>query len=190
MSPHTEASFFERMYLERDDPWAFASSAYELERYARIAAAVGHRHYGRVFEPGCSIGVLTEQLAPLCDHLIGLDLSETAVTRARERCAHFGHVRLMVGGLSEHIPMGPFDLIVFSEIGYYFEEPELLRIGEALVDRLGSGGILLAAHWLGTSEDHVLSGDRVHEVLLALDGVKLEHSERHEGFRLDRWVRV
>jgi hypothetical protein len=97
---------------------------------------------------------------------------------------------LSVGGLPHQIPKGDFDLIVFSEIGYYFDEAALGELAKMLVGRISTLGTLMAVHWLGTSNDHVLSGDRVHEILRGLDGVKLEQHDRHENFRLDRWVRV
>jgi hypothetical protein len=50
--------------------------------------------------------------------------------------------------------------------------------------------VLLAVHWLGSSKDHVLSGDRVHEVLESLDGLVVTCSDRHAGFRLERWERT
>jgi hypothetical protein len=50
--------------------------------------------------------------------------------------------------------------------------------------------VLLAVHWLGTSKDHVLTGDQVHSMLRALPGLVLDLSERREEFRLDRWVKA
>jgi SAM-dependent methyltransferase len=119
-----------------------------------------------------------------------MDISATAIEQARRRCREFLNVELHVGALPDQIPRGDFDLIVFSEIGYYFEEGPLRTLGEQLVHQLQHGGTLLAAHWLGTSTDHVLSGDRVHEILAGLPDLRLELSERHAGFRLDRWGRA
>jgi hypothetical protein len=83
-----------------------------------------------------------------------------------------------------------FDLIVFSEIEYYFTETELGGLAESLVRQLEKRGTFLAVHWLGTSRDHVLSGDRVHEILHSLNGLRLIHEARYETFRLDRWERL
>ena len=51
LSP-TSAEFFGTMYAEREDPWEFASSQYERDRYAAIVRALGNRRYRRAFEPG------------------------------------------------------------------------------------------------------------------------------------------
>ena len=79
---------------------------------------------------------------------------------------------------------------MLSEIGYYFE-PDIWRaLSAAVVDSLPPGATLLAVHWLGHSDDHRMSGDTVHEILLSLNGLCLEQAERHPGFRLERWSRL
>ena len=186
----SSAEFFERKYQQSADPWNFGGSAYELERYDVTLRALAGRRFQRAFEPGCSVGVLTQRLAQLCGHVVAMDLSSTAVNAAKIRCAALANVHMQTGSLTGPLPDGNFDLIVLSEIGYYLSIPELERCGAALVERLLSGGCLLAVHWLGHSKDHRLGGDQVHTVLRSLDGLLLEHSERHAGFRLDRWTRL
>jgi SAM-dependent methyltransferase len=192
----TSREFFDRKYRADDDPWSFASSAYELGRYDATMRAVEHRRYQRAFEPGCAIGVLTARLAAICDRVDAMDISPAAVEQARERCRNLPNVKTTCGALPGFLPAGNFDLVVFSEVGYYFEEDALRRLAEELVDRICTCGVLLAAHWLGSSKDHLLQGDRVHKILGSIDGLALELSERHHnfgsdeaGFRLDRWVR-
>jgi len=75
------------MYREKTDPWNFATDAYERSRYESLLSALAGQRYHRAFEPGCSIGVLTASLAPFCDELLAIDLSETAISHARRRCA-------------------------------------------------------------------------------------------------------
>ena len=179
--------FFERKYQQARDPWQFASSDYERSRYDAVVQALEHRRYQRAFEPGCSIGVLTARLAAFCGQVEALDISPTAVEQARTRCMHLPNVTVARGTIPASVPTGNFDLIVLSEIGYYLQEDQLRRFGNGLIGRLLPSGILLAAHWLGASEDHILSGDRVHAILGTLGGLTHELSERHAGFRLDRW---
>lgn len=186
----TSAEFFERMYRESVDPWDFSESEYEQSRYRATIAALDKPRYERAFEPGCSVGELSRLLAQRCDRLDAMDISTTAIARAQHRCSELSNVTFHVGGLPHQTPSGVFDLIVFSEIGYYFEEAGLQELGNMLVSRIHTSGTLLAVHWLGTSKDHLLSGDRVHEILSGLAGLRLDHSERHTGFRLDRWMRV
>ena len=185
----TNQEFFEAKYQESNDPWAFASSDYEQNRYSEILRALDHRRYSRAFEPGCSIGILTVRLASICEYVDAIDISPTAVRQARQRCAHLSNVSICCGSLPNDVPAGTFDLVLLSEIGYYFGRQELLQVGSQVVGHLEPSGVLLAVHWLGHSADHQIDGDSVHEILNHLDGLTLEYSERHVGFRIDRWVR-
>jgi len=187
MNANTSQEFFEKKYQRKADPWDFAGSKYELGRYNAILEALKGRRYARAFEPGCSVGVLTKRLATICDRVEAVDISSSAVAQAKERCRGLENVHLTCGSLADSIPAGEFDLIVLSEIGYYFEEKALTGLVDDLSGRLSIGGTLLAAHWLGESKDHVLSGDRVHELLAALSGFEKMKGERFSGFRLDCW---
>lgn len=189
ITDRTSSEFFESKYRGGADPWGFASDPYERNRYAAILKAIGHRQYDNAFEPGCSIGELTAELALICAHVEAIDIAPSAVERARMCCRGFPNVTVSCKRIQDMSFDAKFDLIVFCEIGYYFEEPELTHISEILVQSLERSGVMIAAHWLGRSENHVLSGDSVHEILRSVSGIKLEHSERHAAFRLDRWVK-
>jgi protein-L-isoaspartate O-methyltransferase len=192
-SPATRAcapEAFEQRYRIDPDPWRFATSAYERERYAITIESLTQDRYENALEPGCSIGELTALLAPLCGRLLATDVSPTAVETARRRCAGYDNVRVECGDLRTVAFDKPLDLIVLSELAYYFEAQQLEVISNQLAAALGIGGTLLAVHWLGESVDHVLSGDEAHTILLR--SLPLRHlvAQRHPGFRLDLWRRV
>ena len=154
--------------------------------------ALCRRHYAAVFEPGCSIGILTEQLARRADTVIATDVAPSAVRAAQRRCAHLPHVhirceRLCAATLSSE-PCGPFDLIVLSELGYYFSATDLATLAQALAARLTDDGELIAVHWLGHSADHQLHGDEVHEVLAEALPLERMSGIRTPGFRIDSWM--
>jgi hypothetical protein len=136
------------------------------------------------------VGVLTEALAGLCDALVARDLSATAVARARERTAGMTGVCVAVGSLADGLPPGSFDLIVLSEIGYYFTPAEWAALLERLITPLQPGTTVLASHWLGHSADHRMHGDEVHAILRSRADLRLTQQERHGTFRLDRWERA
>ena len=181
---------FEAKYRQSADPWQFAASPYEQRRYATTLRALTRARYTHVFEPGCSVGVLTERLAQLCGEVEAFDISASAVEQARGRCGHLANVRLSCQSLPDRLPVEGFDLLVLSEIGYYFSLAEWRRIAWELITPMARGATLLAVHWLGVSPDHCLSGDQVHEVLESFPELHLEHAERHEQFRVDRWSRA
>ncbi len=180
---------FERRYRADPDPWSFATSIYERERYEITLKALTRDRYMNAFEPGCSIGELTALLAPRCGRLLSADVSRTAVEKARRRCAEYDNVRIECGDLSTMSLDPPLDLIVLSELAYYFQIEQLEAIAIRFAAALNVGGTLLAVHWLGESVDHVLHGDEAHEVLLRTLPLQHVTAQRHPGFRIDTWVR-
>jgi len=119
---------------------------------------------------------------------MAMDISAIAVAEARRRCAAYPHVVIMQGDLKRSIAEGPFDLIIFSELGYYFEREDLAVICGHLSRRLAPGGELVAVHWLGNSADHRLHGDVVHEILRGNLGLKHQTESRYPEFRIDSWT--
>jgi SAM-dependent methyltransferase len=182
-------SFFEEKYQEKSDPWNFANDAYELSRYDAIIAALSHQRYRYAFEPGCSVGVLTERLAAFCDKVLAVDFSPTAAAQAKARCSHLEHVTVRCASLAEESIETDFDLLVLCEIGYYFSQQDWQAISSSLIRSMREGGVVLAAHWLGNSEDHSITGDDVHTILRSNPQLQLQYSERNQAFRLDRWIR-
>ena len=185
----SSAAFFEQKYQQGQDPWNFAESAYEQFRYNAIISALSGKRYRSAFEPGCSIGALTEKLTTLCDRVEAIDFSASAIETARQRCPSPA-VTFRVMGLPERLPLHDFDLIVLSEIGYYFSPEHWQEMAESMVATATPGATFLAAHWLGVSPDHRMGGDAVHAILRGCSNLHLLHEERHPGFRLDRWERI
>ena len=58
-----QPAYFDDMYAESPDPWGFRTRWYEERKFALTMAALPRRRYRRVFEPGCSVGMLTRLLA-------------------------------------------------------------------------------------------------------------------------------
>jgi predicted TPR repeat methyltransferase len=105
--------YFETMFRATDDPWELESSAYERDKYAHSIRALAGRTYELGFEIGCAKGVLTQSLAPHCHAFLAIDVSETALKAARERCAAFDHVSFGRMEFPGQAPMGSaFDLII------------------------------------------------------------------------------
>ena len=187
------ASYFDGVYRASDDPWQFETSAYEAAKYADSVAALEGRRFASGFEIGCSIGVLSALLAPQCGRLLSVDAAEAPLARARERCRAWPGVSFARMQVPAEFPPGPFDLIVMSEVGYYWARPDLDSALEKSEDALDPGGLLLLVHWTPFVADYPLRGDDVHEAALARAGAsgRLAHhrGERQESYRLDVFTR-
>ena len=184
-----DPSYFDDVYRAHDDPWAFASSPYERGKYADTLAALPRPHYGRAFEIGCSIGVLTAQLAARCGHLLSVDVSEAALAQARQRCAALPQVELRKLQVPQEFPAGQFDLILLSEVGYYWSPADLARAADQLLAALPPGGQLLLVHWTPVVPDYPQTGDEVHDFFLQKAGpqgpLRHLHGHRADKYRLD-----
>jgi SAM-dependent methyltransferase len=186
--------YFDDVYRANTDPWQFASSPYEREKYAATLAALPHPHYRRAFEIGCSIGVFTAQLALRCGHLLSIDVSEAALAQARQRCANLPQVEIQKMQVPVEFPTGQFDLILVSEVGYYWSPADMARAADQMLAALPPGGQLLLVHWTPVVPDYPQTGDEVHAFFLqkAEPGGLLRHltAERYEKYRLDLLEKV
>ena len=178
--------YFEDLYSNSTDPWNFESSEYERVKYARTLELLGNRRFGRALEAGSSIGVFTKMLADRCGELVAVDVSEKAVEVARERLRGVANVEIERRTLPEEMPSGSFDLIVASEILYYFTRPEMLATLERFEDSLAPGGVLVAVHWRRETKTYPLQGDEVHELLLQNSRLKKTASVIEADYRIDR----
>ena len=166
-----DPSYFLDRYASCADPWGLAERWYEARKYALTVALLPRQRYGAAFEPGCSIGVLTAQLAPRCDRLLACDAVPDAVAAARSRAAGLPGVRVERLVIPGEWPPGAFDLIVLSELLYYFDDTDLGQVLGLGIGSLRPGGQILAVHWRHPAPDHPRTGDEVHEDLAANPGL-------------------
>jgi SAM-dependent methyltransferase len=149
---------FDEVYATAPDPYGFESRWYEQRKYAITLALLPSERYADAFEPGCSIGVLTALLAPRCGRLLAWDGAAAAVQAAARRNAAAPQVRVEQRRLPADWPDGSFDLIVFSELLYYFGDDDLQQILSRAVGSLRPGGTLIAVHWRRAAVKHPRSG--------------------------------
>lgn len=178
--------YFDAIYARDPDPWHFATSAYEAAKYGATLAALPKRRYRRGLEVGCSIGVLTEQLAGRCESLLAVDMVELALDQARRRCAGRGGLEFARMQLPQQLPAGRFDLILLSEVAYYWSAQDLDRVAAFAERVLDPAGDIVLVHWIGET-DYPLSGDAAAERFVALaDGFcRIVHRARRDRYRID-----
>ncbi len=177
--------YFRRIYDRKRDPWEFETSRYEREKYELTLQSLPQARYESGLEVGCSIGVLTRLLADRCDRLLGLDVSEAALDQAKVRCADVAQVDFACMQVPRSMPEEQFDLIMISEVAYYWRREDLVRAADALAERQRPGGHLVLVHLTESVPDYPLTGDEVHEYWLGRPEWKPVCHARKERFRID-----
>jgi SAM-dependent methyltransferase len=185
----TRRTYFDQMYGRESDPWGFETSDYEQRKYALTVASLPKGRYRSCYEPGCSIGVLTELLARRCDRVVAIDFVASALVEARRRLAAAPHVTIEERSVSRQWREGSFDLVVLSEIAYYFDEVDLELILNHILAATIPGAHIVGVHWRGET-DYPLSGDRVHELIDASTSLGRVVHHLEADFVLDVWERA
>lgn len=188
-------AFFDDFYARHDDPWGFDTRWYEQRKRALVMAALPRPRFRDVLELGCATGALTVELAARADRVLGLDASDEALARARDRRAPSAagdarHVTLERATLPLEWPEGVFDLIVLSEIGYYWGRADLRTAARKTLASLSLDGVLVACHWRHPVAEYPGTADDVHGELRSLPGLRLLARHDEEDFFLDVLVRT
>lgn len=178
-------AYFDELYRANSDPWGFRTRPYEVRKRQLTMAMLPDPAYRSVFEPGCSIGLLTAMLAERSERLLAMDISARALEIAETGLP--SQVELREGTLPGDWPEEQFELVLLSEVGYYLGEDDCRRMAE-LAAR--STRDLMAVHWRHPVDDYPLSGDEVHSILGdAAEANNLTLLMRHceEDLRIDVW---
>jgi SAM-dependent methyltransferase len=183
-----DAATFEAFFASEEDPWR-STSERELEKYEFTLAACGAGPFESGLELGCSIGVFTSMLAPRCRRLLAVDISEVALRRARARVASSPHVVLERRTLPEEMPAGTFDLIVCSDVVYYWPPQDVLAFVRAIERSIVPGGRFVSVNWLGAAQT-LQTGGEVSEFIHSNIRLERVRSEDHNGWRLDVYERT
>lgn len=184
-----KSTYFEDMYAADPDPWGFASRWYEQRKYALTLAALTRARYRSIFEPGCSIGVLSAQLVTRCDRLLSCDLVQSAVDQAARRvsAAPGGQAVAEVRRWDAHDdwPEERFDLVLVSEMLYYLEADDATRFMRRAADHLDADGEIVLVHWRQRVPEYPLTGDEAHEIACATEGLVVTAHYEDDDLRLD-----
>jgi SAM-dependent methyltransferase len=83
------------------------------------------------------------------------------------------------------MPDGPFDLIVASEVLYYWPREVVLEALRRFEGILAPGGVLVAVHWRKETKTYPLQGDEVHELLVGHTRLNDVMTIQEPEYRLD-----
>lgn len=184
------AVYFEELYARSADPWQFTTRWYEKRKRALTLASLPRPRYRSAFEPGCGIGVLTQELASRCDRIVATDIVDDALRGAAARLAGAPEppsttVELRRWALGDDWPAEQFDLIVLSEVCYYLDAPALRTAIDELLGHLDSGGTVVCVHWRHPVPEYLLTGDEVHTIVEGHPGLEIQARYSDDDFLLD-----
>ena len=178
------------MYEKNADPWNFKTSQYEHAKYQDTIDSLPRKQYQNTLEVGCSNGVLTNQIASVTGRLVSIDVSEVALKDARERNKKHTNITFDKVRYPQNTPKGPFDLIMLSEVVYYWTKEDVALASRQVLSELAPHGDVILVHWLGET-DYPLSGDDAVECFIenTKQDLKIVKQKREEKYRLDVFTR-
>lgn len=126
MAQEDATIFFENFYQSTDEPWDYSERAAELLRHDYVVEQVANmsRQLGRkavILDIGCSLGHITSRLHPYAELLVGMDISATAIRKARATCLAAVEGKpnpyMFVVGSATELPFNSnfFDIVVASD---------------------------------------------------------------------------
>lgn len=150
---HGAARAFELLYEQLQDPWACNVPHFRYQRlkYDTLLSLIPVRPYRSALDLGCGLGVLTRDLAPRAEEVLGVDLSRLAVEQARRLSMDCPNVRFEQANVLSLDPGmdGRFDLIVLADTLNYvspLSDDALKGIRRRVAGLLMPGGVLLLTH--------------------------------------------
>jgi len=113
-----------------------------------------------------------------------------ALERAKERCAALPNVIIGKASIAADRIDGPFDLILLSEVAYYWDSGDIGRAASYFSEVIEDGGSLLLVHWTGDTDYPKSADEAVKELKRATEEAFKEIlSQRYSNYRLDLWQR-
>lgn len=121
--PRYKAAYdaLDELFKSGEDPWHFSTDNYETARFDKILEVVQRVPHASILDVGCAEGHLTRRLCGVADQVTAIDVSPTAVERARRAAPE---AQVLQGRLEDMEFDRRFDLVVCSETVYYVSDVE------------------------------------------------------------------
>ncbi|VCU70441.1 biotin biosynthesis protein BioC [Pigmentiphaga humi] len=183
---------FEALYRNHPDPWSVRSAWYERRKLGLLMAALPRERYRCALELGCGTGQATVELAARSDAVLAVDGAPTAAARCQEALAQRGTInaRVYLLDLPGQWPLAAgaaVDLIVVSELAYYFSDDALRRFIQCCSRSLAPGGDWAMCHYTLPFHDRLQDTARLHRAVDDTAGLRRIVTHDDARFRLDIW---
>jgi SAM-dependent methyltransferase len=180
--------FFENLWRQ-GDPWRLETSPFEEEKYRAQLGLLDGPAPRRVLEIGCGAGVFTAMLAARAEQVLAVDISPSAIERAKARHGELRGVTFQAADVvTWDLPEpGSWDLIVLSEtiyyVGWLYPFFDVYWLACRILEATRRGGRFLMANTCGGVEDYLLRTGliRTYRDLFVNVGFELAREVLHTG---------
>src|SRR6266516_3369173 len=142
---------FNQLYRSMRDPWGATSQRYryQKQKYQGLLSILPNREYDNVLDVGCGLGALARWLTPHARQILGIDISDEAITEVRRMSRGLTNVRYLQADIYDFQAQGQvFDLIVLADVLYY-----LAPLDECTLKLLNREDRPIALSWRPASVD-------------------------------------
>jgi SAM-dependent methyltransferase len=139
---------FDALYKDEDDPWSIGEATHD--RYDLYLELVNRwkRGSGSMLDIGCGQGAVLNRFEGSFERLVGIELSEVAIAKGRERFPRIEFRQGSADKLEAPFEAGArFDAILYSDVICYLDEGGKNRSLAWIHDHLTPAGIALVAAW-------------------------------------------
>ena len=186
----TKETEWEKRYLEADTPWDKGEPAPGLIDWLQKKTL---EEDARVLVPGCGRGHDASAWAKAGYETTGMDLSDLALSGAREKYESLPNLAFFPGNFLEDKPQEPYDLIFEHTLYCAIDPIRRDEYAQALNHWLKPGGHFLAIHFVfplleegppfGASKDEIINDSSPHLKLIE------DWKPRHfDGRRDEEWM--
>jgi 2-polyprenyl-3-methyl-5-hydroxy-6-metoxy-1,4-benzoquinol methylase len=189
---HGSRGAFEALYDASADPWDTLNPrlTYQERKYRTVMALLPQHRFARALDLGCGLGTLAVQLAGRADSVLGVDVAQTAVDRARQRHGSIANLAFAQGDIAE-LPDalgGGYDLITIMDTLYYLpstSDTALDDVATRIAAMLAPGGIVVLSNHLfaGGWDKATLLSRRIDRAFCRSARLKLVSRHWHPFFQ-------
>jgi SAM-dependent methyltransferase len=186
--------------LVEEDPWGLNWRGVEHCRYEQtlkvledaIVKLRKSRTEVKILDVGCSGGFFTHLLRDLGGSITGIDLSETAIQRAR---AKYNDITFQVGTVFDPaLASGAYDIIICLEVIYYVNPAEQNAFLAVVKRLLTENGVLLISSKVGSppyfSEEGLVRLATKHFKTAQISRYGCAPLAKCEGFLFGLWKKM
>jgi SAM-dependent methyltransferase len=189
MTGPVDTDYLDSLYASGPDPWRLGNSFYESRKRELLLACLPARRYRAGYEPGCATGELTVALAGRCESLLASDYHAEAVRIAAERTAKAPNVEVRRSLLPDEWPIAQrFDLIVLSELGYYFAPDAWTKLCSHVAGSAADALTVAACHWRHDFHERRQPTRQLHDQLGTALGLSPSIQVLEGDFLIDVWT--